>query len=52
MRTYLEYGDDRKLTQFINMRVAGQLLETDPNVIEWHAIRGDVRFESIYDEII
>jgi hypothetical protein len=52
VRTYLEHGDDRKLTQFINMRVAGHLLETDPNVIEWHAIRGDVRFESIYDEII
>jgi hypothetical protein len=52
VRIYLEYGDDRKLAQFINIRVAGHLLETDPLVIEWHAIRGDVRFESIYDEVI
>jgi hypothetical protein len=52
VRIYLEYGDDRKLTQFINVRVAGHLLETDPLVIEWRAIRGDVRFESIYDEVV
>jgi hypothetical protein len=52
VRSYLEYGDDRKLVQFINVRVAGHLLEADPLVIEWHALRGDVRFESIYDEVI
>jgi hypothetical protein len=52
VRSYLEYGDDRKLVQFINVRVGGHALETDPLVIEWHALRGDVRFESIYDEVI
>jgi hypothetical protein len=52
LRTYLEYGDDRKLAQFVNMHVAGYVLETDPLVIQWHALRGDVRFESIYDEVV
>jgi hypothetical protein len=52
VRIHLEYGDDHKLAQFVNVRVAGYALETDPLVIEWHAIRGDVRFESIYDEVI
>jgi hypothetical protein len=52
IRTYLEYGDETKLAQFLNIRVAGHQLETDPDVIEWHAIRGDVRFESIYDEVV
>jgi hypothetical protein len=51
VRIYLEYGDDTKLAPFINAHVAGHLLETDPAVIDWHAIRGDVRFETIYDEV-
>jgi hypothetical protein len=52
VRRYLEHGDETDLSHFAGVTVAGRLLETDADVIEWHAIRGDVRFESIYDEVI
>ncbi len=52
LRRYLDYGDDSALTEFEQVEVGGYQLETDLDAIEWHAIRGDVRFESIYDEVI
>jgi hypothetical protein len=52
VRRYLEYGDETDLSNFHGVTVAGHALETDPFVIEWHAVRGDVRFESIYDEVV
>jgi hypothetical protein len=51
IRRYLEYGDETDLSTFHGVTVAGHALEADPFVIEWHAIRGDVRFEAIYDEV-
>ena len=52
VRRYLEYGSEADLQDFEGTTVAGRFLEIDPDVIEWHAIRGDVRFESIYDEVV
>jgi hypothetical protein len=52
VRRYLEYGYQTDLSNFQGVSVASRFLETDPDVIDWHALRGDVRFESIYDEII
>ena len=52
VRRYLEYGYETDLSNFHGVSVAGRFLETDPDVIDWHALRGDVRFESIYDEVI
>ncbi len=65
VRRYLETGDETGLRAFDDHRVGaielphqpdvalgGYRLETDPSVIEWHAVRGDVRFESIYDEVV
>jgi hypothetical protein len=52
VRRYLEYGDETDLSNFQGVTVAGRFLETDPDVIDWHALRGDVRFEAIYDEVI
>ncbi len=51
VRAYLDFGDEGPLEQFDGVTVAGVELETDLDAIEWHAIRGDVRFESIYDEV-
>jgi hypothetical protein len=52
VRAYLEYGDHSKLLPFVAVDIAGHILETDPAVIDWYAIRGEVAFESIYDEVI
>lgn len=52
VRAYLDFGDDRPLEEFDGVVVGGLELETDPDVIEWHAVRGDVSFESIYNEVI
>ena len=52
VRAYLEFGDDSKLIPFVGVDIAGHILETDPAVIDWYAIRGEVSFESIYDEVI
>lgn len=65
VRRYLETGDETGLSAFDDHLVGaielphqpnvvrgGHRLETDPSVIEWHAVRGDVRFESIYDEVV
>ena len=52
VRRYLEYGDETGLDHLDGVTVGGFTLETDPYAIEWHAMRGEVRFESIYDEVI
>ena len=52
IRAYLDYGDDSRLDQFINVLVQGFELESRSDVIEWHAVRGDVSFESIYNEVV
>ncbi len=52
LRAYLDFGDEGPLEQFDGVTVAGVELETDLDRIEWHAVRGDVSFESIYDEVI
>ncbi len=52
IRHYLEAGDSSGLHQLRGVRVAGHELETRFDVIEWHAVRGDVTFESIYDEVV
>jgi hypothetical protein len=51
VRRYLDYGEDHQLGGFGGVTVAGFALETRTDLIERHAIRGDVRFESIYDEV-
>ncbi len=50
LRRYLDFGDDAELAEFEQIEVGGYELETDVAAIEWHAVRGDVRFESIYHE--
>jgi hypothetical protein len=52
VRAYLDFCDERPLEQLDGGTVAGFALETDLDRIEWHAVRGDVSFESIYDEVI
>ena len=52
VRRYLDYGYDWDLAEFEGVEVGGFELETRTNAIEWHAVRGEVRFESIYDEVI
>lgn len=52
IRRYLEWGETKGLQHLQGVRVAGRILETRPEVIEWHATRGDVSFESIYDEVV
>ena len=52
VRRYLEYGDETGLTHLDGVTVGGFILETDLYAIEWHAMRSEVRFESIYDEVI
>lgn len=62
VRRYLEYGDDVQLSPFDRYLLNGNdhdsgeserlELETDLESIEYHAVRGEVRFESIYDEVV
>ncbi len=52
IRRYLEYGDTGNLDRLQHHTVAGRQLETRIAVIERHAVRGDVGFESIYDEVV
>ncbi len=49
IRNYLDYGRDQ-LRQFDGISIAGRALETDPASIEAWAIRGEIRFESIYED--
>ena len=64
VRRFLEYGDDAPLAALEGQRVGhsefdhmpgipgGYELETDLDAIEWHAVRGEVSFESIYDDVV
>ena len=61
VRHYLETGEDSGLAEFEADQISGVdenghrvtvRLETDPDTIESHALRGDVSFESIYDEVL
>ncbi len=52
VRRYLETGDLYPLYQMHGAIVGGKELETRIEVIEWQAMRGDVSFESIYEEVI
>lgn len=65
IRRYLEYGEEDELSSFRSRFVGGSTslssadvpmggyeLEADVEAIEWHAVRGNVTFESIYDEVI
>lgn len=45
----LATGDERPLAAFKNVRVRGHQLETDPDIIEAWARRGELDFEDIYD---
>ena len=45
---FLETGDETVLQEFRGSQVAGFVLETDPDVIEELARRGELRFEDIY----
>lgn len=60
IRLYLDTGNTNGLTHSAGRTVTGRdpdgqqqrvALETDPDRIEWAALRGDVRFDSIYDEV-
>lgn len=60
IRGYLDTGDSVELADFDNIEIQGAdkqgiavraVLETDLDTIDMHAIRGDVSFESIYDEV-
>jgi hypothetical protein len=61
VRHYLETGDDSALAEFDAVQVSGVdehgqpvtvQLETDPDAVELQALRGDLSFESIYDEML
>jgi hypothetical protein len=51
VKHYLNSGDTTSLDTFQGVQVAGQELETRTNSLDWLAITGDVRFESIYVEV-
>lgn len=61
VRLYLETGSDEALAEFTGVTVTGVddqtstrggwVLESDLDAIEAEAMRGEVRFESIYDEV-
>jgi hypothetical protein len=49
VRHYLGSGDDRPLERFRGQRVGGVELETEPDVIDELARRGEVSFEDLYE---
>lgn len=60
VRHYLDTGESMDLADIDGVELDGldedgarrrAVLETDLDAIDVHAIRGDVRFESIYDEV-
>jgi hypothetical protein len=51
VRRYLDFGDDAALADFDGEDIAGHELETRLDAIEWHAIRGEIRFDDIYEEV-
>lgn len=50
IQRYLGTGDTSVLSPFEGKRVAGLILQTDPDTIEAFAISGELDFEDIYDE--
>lgn len=46
---YLGTGNDRSLRVFRGKKISGHTLETDPDVIERQANRGELDFEGPYD---
>ncbi len=52
VRRYLETGDDSALAEFQHSFIRGRELAASATVVEWHAVRGEVAFESIYDEVV
>ncbi len=52
VRRYLETGDDSALAEFQHSFVRWRELATSAALVEWFAVRGEVSFESIYDEVI
>ncbi len=52
VRRYLETGDDAALAEFQHVFIRGRELAASRRVVEWFAVRGEVAFESIYDEVI
>jgi hypothetical protein len=51
VRRYLDVGEDNDLADFDGVDIAGHELETRLDAIEGHAIRGEIRFEDIYEEV-
>jgi hypothetical protein len=49
VKHFLWTGDSRRLARFKGVTVAGRPLETDPDVIERLAGRGELDFEDIYE---
>ena len=52
VRKYLYTGDHTDLEEFDGMTVAGHQLETDLDELDRYALRGEIRFEDIYDQEI
>jgi hypothetical protein len=51
VRRYLDTGEDYQLAGFDDVEIDGEVLETGIDAIEYWAIRGEVRFDDIYDEV-
>ncbi len=52
VRRYLETGEDTALAEFQRSFIRGRELAASAALVEWFAVRGEVSFESIYDEVI
>jgi hypothetical protein len=52
VRRYLDTGQDFQLGEFDDVDIDGETLETGIDAIEYWAIRGEVQFEDIYDEVV
>lgn len=51
VRRYLDHGYDEDLPEFEGVDVDGHELETRENAIEYWAVRGEIHFEDIYNEV-
>ncbi len=51
IRTYLNTGKTDPLLPFEGRRIKGHLLETDPDVLDWWGLTGELAYESIYREV-
>jgi hypothetical protein len=52
VRRYLDSGNEHDLAEFDYVEIDGETLETGIDAIEYWAIRGEVQFEDIYDEVV